>query len=138
MLRIPHCLDNRLTVNCEILATCSRAPIQYATACPICCTVYDGTSVLSESGRLTIGSSFLITCCAQRSPLFHSEQKSASGGEHSSTGAEPTCRPPAPWSRSLNACDGLWNEYPEQLLLPRWTLSRLTVRPGLAQTVLVF
>jgi hypothetical protein len=23
MLRIPHCLDNRLTVNCEILATCS-------------------------------------------------------------------------------------------------------------------
>jgi hypothetical protein len=22
-LRIPHCLDNRLTVNCEILATCS-------------------------------------------------------------------------------------------------------------------
>jgi hypothetical protein len=24
MLRIPHCLDNRLTVNCEILATCSN------------------------------------------------------------------------------------------------------------------
>jgi hypothetical protein len=23
MLRIPHCLDSRLTVNCEILATCS-------------------------------------------------------------------------------------------------------------------
>jgi flagellar basal body-associated protein FliL len=23
MLRIPHCLENRLTVNCEILATCS-------------------------------------------------------------------------------------------------------------------
>jgi hypothetical protein len=23
MLRIPHCLDNRLIVNCEILATCS-------------------------------------------------------------------------------------------------------------------
>jgi hypothetical protein len=23
MLRIPYCLDNRLTVNCEILATCS-------------------------------------------------------------------------------------------------------------------
>jgi hypothetical protein len=23
MLKIPHCLDNRLTVNCEILATCS-------------------------------------------------------------------------------------------------------------------
>jgi hypothetical protein len=23
MLRISHCLDNRLTVNCEILATCS-------------------------------------------------------------------------------------------------------------------
>jgi hypothetical protein len=23
MLRIPHCLDNRLTVNCETLATCS-------------------------------------------------------------------------------------------------------------------
>jgi hypothetical protein len=23
MLRILHCLDNRLTVNCEILATCS-------------------------------------------------------------------------------------------------------------------
>jgi hypothetical protein len=23
MLMIPHCLDNRLTVNCEILATCS-------------------------------------------------------------------------------------------------------------------
>jgi hypothetical protein len=23
VLRIPHCLDNRLTVNCEILATCS-------------------------------------------------------------------------------------------------------------------
>jgi hypothetical protein len=23
MSRIPHCLDNRLTVNCEILATCS-------------------------------------------------------------------------------------------------------------------
>jgi hypothetical protein len=23
MLRFPHCLDNRLTVNCEILATCS-------------------------------------------------------------------------------------------------------------------
>jgi hypothetical protein len=23
MLRIPHCLDNQLTVNCEILATCS-------------------------------------------------------------------------------------------------------------------
>jgi hypothetical protein len=23
MLEIPHCLDNRLTVNCEILATCS-------------------------------------------------------------------------------------------------------------------
>jgi hypothetical protein len=23
MLRVPHCLDNRLTVNCEILATCS-------------------------------------------------------------------------------------------------------------------
>jgi hypothetical protein len=23
MLRIPHCLDNRLTVNCEIVATCS-------------------------------------------------------------------------------------------------------------------
>jgi hypothetical protein len=22
-LTIPHCLDNRLTVNCEILATCS-------------------------------------------------------------------------------------------------------------------
>jgi hypothetical protein len=22
-LRLPHCLDNRLTVNCEILATCS-------------------------------------------------------------------------------------------------------------------
>jgi hypothetical protein len=24
MLRIPHCLDNRLTVNCEILATCRK------------------------------------------------------------------------------------------------------------------
>jgi hypothetical protein len=23
MLMIPHCIDNRLTVNCEILATCS-------------------------------------------------------------------------------------------------------------------
>jgi hypothetical protein len=23
MLKIPHCLDNRLTVNCKILATCS-------------------------------------------------------------------------------------------------------------------
>jgi hypothetical protein len=23
MLRIPHCIDSRLTVNCEILATCS-------------------------------------------------------------------------------------------------------------------
>jgi hypothetical protein len=23
MLRIPHCLDNRLTVNCDILGTCS-------------------------------------------------------------------------------------------------------------------
>jgi hypothetical protein len=23
MLRIPHCLDNRLTINCEILAACS-------------------------------------------------------------------------------------------------------------------
>jgi hypothetical protein len=23
MLRIPHCIDNRLTVNCEMLATCS-------------------------------------------------------------------------------------------------------------------
>jgi hypothetical protein len=23
MLRIPHCLDSQLTVNCEILATCS-------------------------------------------------------------------------------------------------------------------
>jgi hypothetical protein len=30
MLRIPHCLDNRLTVNCEILATCS------STYCPVC------------------------------------------------------------------------------------------------------
>jgi hypothetical protein len=29
MLRIPHCLDNRLTVNCEILATCS------STYCPV-------------------------------------------------------------------------------------------------------
>jgi hypothetical protein len=23
VLRIPHCIDSRLTVNCEILATCS-------------------------------------------------------------------------------------------------------------------
>jgi hypothetical protein len=30
MLRIPHCLDNRLTVNCEILATCS------CTYSPVC------------------------------------------------------------------------------------------------------
>jgi hypothetical protein len=30
MLRIPHCLDNRLTVNCEILATCS------STYSPVC------------------------------------------------------------------------------------------------------
>jgi hypothetical protein len=25
MLRIPHCLDNWLTVNCEILVTCSSS-----------------------------------------------------------------------------------------------------------------
>jgi hypothetical protein len=25
MLSIPHCLDSRLTVNCEILATCSSS-----------------------------------------------------------------------------------------------------------------
>jgi hypothetical protein len=30
MLRIPHCLDSRLTVNCEILATCS------STYSPVC------------------------------------------------------------------------------------------------------
>jgi hypothetical protein len=30
MLRIPHCLDSRLTVNCEILATCSST---YSTLC---------------------------------------------------------------------------------------------------------
>jgi hypothetical protein len=30
MLRIPHCLDNWLTVNCEILATCS------STYSPVC------------------------------------------------------------------------------------------------------
>jgi hypothetical protein len=29
MLRIPHCLDNRLTVNCEILATCSSTYSQF-------------------------------------------------------------------------------------------------------------
>jgi hypothetical protein len=33
MLRIPHCLDNRLTVNCEILATFSStySPVSYLT-----------------------------------------------------------------------------------------------------------
>jgi hypothetical protein len=34
MLRIPHCLDNRLTVNCEILATCSStySPVRTSQA----------------------------------------------------------------------------------------------------------
>jgi hypothetical protein len=46
MLRIPHCLDNRLTVNCEILATCSstyspvrtsqeHTPSPYSKAIPV-------------------------------------------------------------------------------------------------------
>jgi hypothetical protein len=39
MLRIPHCLDNQLTVNCEILATCSVLAVQFVphrkhTPCP--------------------------------------------------------------------------------------------------------
>jgi hypothetical protein len=29
MSRIPHCLDNRLTVKCEILATCSSTYSQF-------------------------------------------------------------------------------------------------------------
>jgi hypothetical protein len=31
MLRIPHCLDNGLTVNCEILATCGSTYSSYLT-----------------------------------------------------------------------------------------------------------
>jgi hypothetical protein len=36
MLKIPHCLDNRLTVNCEILATCSStySPVRTSQEAP--------------------------------------------------------------------------------------------------------
>jgi hypothetical protein len=49
MLRIPHCLDNRLTVNCEILATCSSTYSPVRTSQEACHLLHNRGEILGRN-----------------------------------------------------------------------------------------
>jgi hypothetical protein len=92
MLRISHCLDSRLTVNCEILATCSSTynPVRtsqeaHSVSKAIPVTGHgglQGCEMLRISqclgSRLTVGGKFVNPMHRPRSTL-HKHYFSASG-----------------------------------------------------------